>query len=164
MSKIKYFFLFIIFLNIFTGCVNEKKTEHEIIEVKAGNNIIINTDDITAKATYYNYIVDNITIQIFAVKSSDEKIKTLFNTCSSCNPSPDSYFIQINNEFECQNCKSRFSTDEIGINNNYGCSPIAILDENKTSDENKITILFNYVEMYKDKFELINIYKNMEEV
>jgi uncharacterized membrane protein len=149
-----------------TGCTNKSSSsgdnndKHTIVTVKQGEDIVISPDDITASATYYNYEIDGYIIQIFAVKATDGTVRTVFNTCGSCNPSPNSYFIQKGDYFECQNCGNKFHRDEIGLKRTLGCSPIAILDEDKSIDGNNIMISSSFIEAYKDKFESINVFEN----
>ncbi len=160
-------FLLVISLFGLVGCSSEKTEEkveevaqHTIMTVKQGEDIKINTNDITSNATYYNYEIDGHIIQIFAVKASDGTVRIAFNTCGACNPSPMAYFVQKGNYFECQNCGNMFEIDEIGLVNKPGCSPIGILDDNKNVDGDNITISSGFIETYKQKFESINIFKN----
>lgn len=161
-----YLFLLAISVVWLTGCNssdnNESETndKHTIIEVQAGNDVVINKDEITGDATYYNYSVDDVIIQLFVFKASDDTIRVVFNTCYSCNPSPMSYFIQIGDYFECQNCKNKFHKDEVGIKQGYGCSPVTILSENKEETESTITVSSKFIETYKEKFASMNVYKN----
>jgi uncharacterized membrane protein len=152
---------------LLTGCTNNSKSssidskdKHTIMTIKQGEDIIINSDDITSSATYYNYEIDGYIIQIFAVKATDGTVRIVFNTCGVCNPSPNSYFIQEGDYFECQNCGNKFHIDQIGLKATLGCSPIAILDENKNIDGKNIVISSDFIETYKDKFESINIFEN----
>lgn len=133
---------------------------HTIITVKQGEDIVINSNDITTNATYYNYEYDDYIIQIFASKATNEIVRIVFNTCVFCNPSPMAYFIQNGDYFECQNCRNKFHRNEIGLTETFGCSPIAVLDENKMIKGSDIIISNDFVETYKDKFETINIFEN----
>ncbi len=162
-KKIKYagflFLLAIVFS--LTGCTKEKEeSKNKIIEVSSGSDIVIKTDEITENATFYNYDADGVTIQIFAVKATDGTVRIAFNTCGACNPSPMAFFVQHGDYFECQNCKNRFHRDEIGLKKSFGCSPIAILNDDKEFSGNTITIKSTFIETYKQKFESINIYTN----
>lgn len=147
----------------FTGCANKNEESdelnHKFITVANGKDVVITESEITSTATYYNYEVDGYIIQIFAVKASDGTIRVVFNTCGACNPSPNSYFIQKGEYFECQNCGNKFHIDEIGLTKTFGCSPIVILDEDKVVENGTITISSDFVETYKSKFENINIFK-----
>lgn len=143
-----------------TGCSKElenEEKEHVMLSVKQGEDMVVDTSLISNVATYYNYEIDDYIIQMFVVKGSDGKIRIVFNTCGSCNPAPLSYFIQKGNYFECQNCLNKFHIDEIGLTRSFGCSPIAILDEDKIVDEDKIIIKSEFIEKYKEKFKTIDI-------
>lgn len=165
MFKIGAILLVIIAIVLFIVFIQNKenkntKVEHDIIEVQEGNDVIIKKEEITSQATYYNYIVDGVVIQLFAVKASDGTVRILFNTCGACNPSKMSYFIQVGEYFECQNCKNKYHIDEIGLKNTFGCSPIAVLSNDQEIDGDKIMIKSSFIETYKSKFENINRYEN----
>ncbi len=155
MKKI-FIFIFILIL-LMKNCVFDEK--HDIIKVKGKQDLVIYKSKITEKATFYNYNVDGIIIQIFAVKASDGSVRVLFNTCASCNPSPNAYFIQKGKYFICQNCKNKYTADEIGTKQVHGCNPIPILAENKTEQGDKITISWEFISKYKDKFKNIKYYE-----
>lgn len=143
-----------------TGCSKElekEEKEHLMLSVKQGEDMVVDTSLISDVATYYNYEIDDYIIQMFVVKGSDGKIRIVFNTCGSCNPSPLSYFIQKGDYFECQNCLNKFHINEIGLNKSFGCSPIAILEENKIIDGENRIIKSEFIEKYKEKFKTIDI-------
>lgn len=146
----KYLLFFIVLFLV--GCGN---TKNEIVTIET-EDLVIKKSEITEKATFYNYKVDDVVIQIFAVKASDNSIRVLFNTCASCNPSPKSYFVQKGKYFECQNCKNKYTADEIGLKETHGCSPIPILE--KEENKKTITISKSVIVSKKDKFKNINIY------
>ncbi len=148
--------LFILCL-LMTGCFFDKK--NDIIVMDNNQDLVIEKSKITNRATFYNYQVDGVIIQLFAVKASDGSIRVLFNTCVSCNPSANAYFIQRGKYFECQNCKNKYTADEIGLKQTHGCSPIPILGENKKDDGNKVTISWNFILKYKNKFKNIKHYE-----
>ncbi len=159
--------LFLLAISLFslTGCNDNQSNDesiakHTIITIKQGENIVINSYDITSSATYYNYEIDGYIVQVFAVKATDGTVRIAFNTCGACNPSPNAYFVQKGDYFECQNCGNRFHRDDVGLEKTLGCSPIAILDENKTVDGKNIVIASSFIELSKNKFKSINIYKN----
>lgn len=116
------------------------------------DNIIIDTSNISNKATFYTYNVNGINIKLFAVKASDGTIRTAFNTCQVCNPSPKAYFKQVGTNFICQNCNNSFKTDDIGKESG-GCNPIPITNDDRIDGENTITLTRQFVESYKANFE-----------
>lgn len=153
----KLLVVFVLFISILglTGCENkdnQKESSNNFIttEVNEDGNIIIDTKDITNDATFVNYEVDGITIQFIVVRGTDEKVRIAFNTCQSCNPSPNAYFIQVGEYLQCQNCGNKFHINKIGEEKG-GCNPAPV--EEMSLEDEIITISANYVEMYKDKFK-----------
>ena len=153
--------LFILFLSIFivTGCGNEKEisknkddVNHTFITVHSNEEgkIVIATKDITTEATFVNYVVDDVTIQFIVVRGTDGKVRIAFNTCQSCNPSPNAYFKQVGEYLQCQNCGNKFHIDEIGEEQG-GCNPAPVEEKEETDDQ--IVIDKDYVDTYKAKFE-----------
>jgi uncharacterized membrane protein len=132
---------------------NNTKAVSEIEKDEQGN-AIINKEGITSQATFYTYTVDGVKIRIFAVKASDGSIRTAFNTCQVCNPSPLAYFVQKGSNFECQNCKNLFATNKIGIEKG-GCNPIPITTEERQENNDKIVISKSLIEQHKENFETI---------
>lgn len=89
----KILMLLITTFNIFllTGCGNNDKViNNKFINANVNDNgdIIINSSDTTSDATYINYVVDDVIIQLIAVRGTDDLVHLAFNTCQSCNPSP----------------------------------------------------------------------------
>ena len=122
------------------------------VQANEDGNIIIDTKDITSVATFVNYKVDDIDrtiIQFIVVRGTDGKVRIAFNTCQACNPSPNAYFVQIGDYFECQNCGNNFHIDKIGEEKG-GCNPAPV--EEKEEKENQIIINSDYVNSYKEKF------------
>lgn len=112
-------------------------------------NIRIDTEQITEEASYINYPVEDVTIQLIAVRAEDGTVRTAFNTCQVCNPSPLAYFVQQGDSFTCQNCGNRFTTEEVGVRRG-GCNPAPI--EEKTEQDGKIVIDSGYLEQYQGNF------------
>ena len=166
MKKTLVILLLIVGIFCLTGCNNNEKKETKnkgseeyvkanFLNVEANNdgNIIIDTTNITSTATFVNYKVDNVTIQFVVVKGTDGVVRIAFNTCQSCNPSPNAYFVQKGEYLECQNCGNRFHIDEIGEAKG-GCNPHPV--EEKEISENKIILTKDYVDTFKEKFENFN--------
>lgn len=160
MKKILFIFL-IVFMIVITGC--DKKKADSPKEISVANkylsavlnndgNILINSDQITEVATFYNYEFEGVTIQLIAVRASDGTVRVVFNTCQSCNPDKNAYFIQEGDYIVCQTCGTRIKIDDIGFKG-VGCSPFYIPDEHKTSDGSNIIISKQYIESFKEKFE-----------
>lgn len=152
----KFILVFIIISIILcTGCsTNDQKKQSKVNAVKAtldiNGNIIINKDEIDDTATFLSYEVDGVTIGFIVVKGTDGDIRVAFNTCQSCNPSPNAYFIQKGEYFECQNCGNRFHVDQIGVEKG-GCNPAPV--EKMVDEEGTIKISSEYAKTYKENFE-----------
>ena len=117
MKKILIIILAITWVFCLIGWIKKAENQEEKVTNKfenakvEGENVIINTNSITKTVTFVNYKLDDITIQFIVVKRSDGTIGIAFNTCQVCNPSPNAYFIQKGDYFECQNCGNRFTID-----------------------------------------------------
>lgn len=146
MKKLLFLLLSILLLS---GC--EKKTlSHEYLTVEAQDNlIVIPTSKVSETATYVNYDLEGVTIQFILVRGTDGEIHFALNTCQSCNPSPDAYFVQEGEYFICQNCKNRFHVNEVGKTKG-GCNPTPITYEEK---EDTIELKLSDVEKLKSMFE-----------
>lgn len=150
----KYLIVILLIIPIITACTNSKQSEtiknkFMMIKANSDNKVIINKNSITKNVTFLNYEVDGTIIQLIVAKSTDNKIKLAFNTCQSCNPSPNAYFIQKGEYLECQNCGSKFKIDEINVKK-HGCNPLPV--EEKEENKNQIIINKSYIEKYKTKF------------
>ena len=155
MRKVLLLFCILASCLLWTGCSQKETipvTENQFIEAKTNGfgDIVIETDDITEIATFVNYEVDGVTIQFIVVRASDGTVRIAFNTCQSCTPSPNAYFVQEGNYFVCQNCQTKFLIDEIGLKKG-GCNPAPV--EEKTESDGVITIPKDYADSMKDNFE-----------
>ena len=150
--KNKLILILLMFTSIFflVSCDNEGKKNYQNPSLDIEGNIVINAKDVTETPTFINYDADGTTVQLIAVKASDETIRLAFNTCQSCNPSPKAYFIQEDEYLDCQACGTKFKMDEVGITHG-GCNPAPVVEKKESDD--KIIISKDYVLSYKDKFE-----------
>jgi len=160
MKKFIYIFL-IIFMVVITGCnkkndINTEKpavaNEYLSAVLNEDGDILINGDQVTKVATFYNYEFEGVTIQLIAVRASDGTVRIVFNTCQACNPDKNAYFVQEGDYIVCQTCGTRIKIDDIGFKG-VGCSPFYIPDEYKTSDGSNIIISEEYIKGFKEKFE-----------
>lgn len=141
-----------------TGCKEEKQSVSNIeiindfvtVVANEDNDIVIDTTDVTSTATLVNYEVEGVTIQLIVVRHSDNTIGIAFNSCEACNISPNGYFIQKGNYFECQNCGTKVSIDKIGIVSGE-CNPFPAMEYEEK--ENKVILSKEYVESFKGYFE-----------
>lgn len=144
----------VLFVSIFgiTGCRKEEQVIHTFLTVEANREgkIIIPTENITTTVTFVNYEVEGVIIQFIVVRGTDGVVRIAFNTCQSCNPSPNAYFKQVGEYLQCQNCGNQFHIDKIGEEKG-GCNPAVV--EEFEEQENQIIIDENYANTYKEKFE-----------
>lgn len=119
------------------------------VEADEDGKLNVPTEGITETATYVNYETDGNIVQLILVKGTDGVIRTVFNTCQVCNPSPNAYFVQNGDTFTCQNCGNKFSTDQLGVLKG-GCNP-AVVEELEETDDN-IIIASAYLEQYSGNF------------
>lgn len=117
----------------------------------SGNDIVINKSEITGTVKFIPTKVGRTSMEIIAVKASDDTIRTAFNTCQVCNGSAKAYYKQDGEMIVCQNCGNRFSTDLVGFERG-GCNPIPILKEDKTDNGDTITISQEFLAKNKGLF------------
>ena len=154
----RFLVLTIIVFNVllYTGCTKntEYRTEYAdnnyiTINKNKDDELVIPKENITSIATFINYVVEDTTIQLIAVRGTDGEVRVSFNTCNVCSPSPNAYFKQVGEYLECQNCGNRFHIDELG-NDSTGCNPMPVKEKNET--ETTITLKEEYVTSLKSKF------------
>jgi hypothetical protein len=109
-----------------------------------GEDLVIPISDISEKATFYPVNVDGIELEVLAVTAPDGTIRTAFNTCQVCYDSGNGYYKQEGDMLICQNCGNQFGMDQVEVSSG-GCNPVPIFDENKTVDDENITIPFDFL-------------------
>jgi uncharacterized membrane protein len=119
------------------------KTSSNIPAVK-DSDIVINTKDITEKASFYPANINGTDLEVIAVKAPDGTIRTAFNTCQVCYSSGKGYYKQEGDQLVCQNCGNRFTMDQVSVTRG-GCNPVPITDEYKTVENDTITIAKDYL-------------------
>ena len=119
--------------------------------IERTNDLKIFTKDITETAKFYPYKVDNVDMQVIAVKATDGTIRTALNTCQVCFDSGRGYYVQVGQYLVCQNCKNRFHIDQVEQVKG-GCNPVPILEENKKYEGDYIIISEDYLASQKGYF------------
>lgn len=100
----------------------------------AKNGVIsIKKTELSKDATFVNYKVGDVTVQLIAVIADDNTYRISFNTCQSCNPSPKAYFVQKGKKLICQNCGNQFIMNDVG-SASYGCNPARIPFKENSSE------------------------------
>jgi uncharacterized membrane protein len=114
---------------------------------------VIPKSEISQTAKFYPYKVGKTAMEVIALKASDGTIRTALNTCQVCNGSPKAYYEQQGDVLVCQNCGNQFKADMVEKERG-GCNPVPIMKENKTEDENNITISKAFLEANIDLFKV----------
>ena len=116
-------------------------------------DVVIKEADITEKASHLEYkSKDGITVGLLVVRASDGTVRTALDTCQVCNGSPYAYFVQKDNQIQCQNCGNIYSLDMIEQERG-GCNPIPIMSGEKTVTDTEIIIPSAFLEENAAKFE-----------
>lgn len=107
--------------------------------------------EVTSQAKFYPYKIDDITMEVIAVKAGDGTIRTALNTCQVCFDSGRGYYVQEGETLVCQNCGNKFHIDQVEKVKG-GCNPVPILEESKKVLEDSILITKSYLAEQKDYF------------
>ena len=110
-----------------------------------GEDLVINLEDITDKASFYPVEVNGTSMEVIAVKAPDGTVRTAFNTCQICYDSGKGYYEQSGDKLVCQNCGNQFPMDRVEIEAG-GCNPWPIFAQNKTVTEESITISYDFLD------------------
>lgn len=121
-------------------------------DASSGSDLVIPISGISETATFYQAEVDGIKLEVLAVKAPDGTIRTAFNTCQVCYGSPQAYFEQSGDVLVCQNCGNRFKMSHVEVESG-GCNPWPIFAENKTVDDENITISYDFLKESSSIFE-----------
>lgn len=119
------------------------QNERSETDVQA-TDLVIPISNISETATFYPLEIEGTKLEVLAVKAPDGSIRTAFNTCQVCYASGRGYYEQEGNVLVCQNCRNRFSTDEVEVTRG-GCNPVPITDEYKTATGESITIPYDFL-------------------
>lgn len=112
--------------------------------ISEGGSLVIPVSEVSTTARFYPVEVDGTEMEIIAVEDSEGNIRTAFNTCQICYSSGRGYYVQDGDALVCQNCKNRFTVDQVEIESG-GCNPWPIFPENKTVTDEFISISYEYL-------------------
>lgn len=132
-----------------TGSAGEASSDSGA-ETTTGD-IIIDSADLSADASYYDYNADGTTVELFAIKTDDGEVRMALNTCQVCNGSPYAYFEQEDGDFVCQNCGNHFSADQIGESSG-GCNPVPVTADDYTEKDGVYTVSAEFLKENADRF------------
>ncbi|PWI48084.1 hypothetical protein CEE45_08650 [Candidatus Heimdallarchaeota archaeon B3_Heim] len=123
----KHMVLAVVFISIFSFALIiglQEIPEQEVIAAKQdGENLIIQLDDVTAKAKFYFYQIADVKIKFFAVLGFDNQPHIAFDACDVCYEAKQGY-AQEDPYMRCLNCGNTFLVSGIGTENlSGGCWP-----------------------------------------
>lgn len=116
----------------------------DVTQIAEGESLTIPISDITTDASFFPIQVDGTRMEIIAVKDSNGTIRTAFNTCQICYGSGRGYYVQSGNYLVCQNCRNRFSMEQIQVESG-GCNPWPIFEDDKTTTEDSVSISYDFL-------------------
>ena len=138
-------------MTVFSGCGGNKNASTNASETEAGESLTIPLKDISEDVAFYPVEVDGTEMEVLAVKDSDGKIRTAFNTCQICYDSGKGYYKQEGDKLVCQNCGNSFTMDQVGETSG-GCNPWPILKNDRTVTEDELQISYEFLEDSSDIF------------
>ena len=103
---------------------NVQHTFETVVPDESGM-VTIDESQIGDVATFYNYDANGTTVQLIGIRASDGTARLALNTCQSCNPSPNAYYVQQDDTLICRNCGQTFSAEDVGAQAS-GCNPTPI--------------------------------------
>lgn len=130
------------------GTVKEEDAAEEeagVQVIEAGDSLVIPISEVSATAQFYPIEVDGTRMEVLAVRDSAGNVRTAFNTCQICYGSGRGYYVQEGDVLVCQNCRNRFTIDQVEIESG-GCNPWPIFEENKTVTEDTIGISYDFLQ------------------
>ena len=117
---------------------NNGGAENVVME-QSFDEVVINKSEITSVAQFYPVLVDDVEMEVMAVRASDGTVRTSLNACVVCGSSGRGYYVQEGDEFVCQNCGNRYKIDQIETERG-GCNPAPIMSGEKIEDDETIII------------------------
>ncbi len=131
------------------------ENENQEVSISSGESLTIPVSDLTESAAFYPVNVDGTEMEVIAVKTSDGKIRTAFNTCQVCYDSGNGYYKQEGDKLVCQNCGNSFTMDQVGESAG-GCNPWPILESDRTLTDDEIQISYDFL---KDSANIFSNWK-----
>ena len=122
------------------------------ISVPSGSDLTVRTEEIGTTARFFDYDAGGVTVQVLAVRASDDTVRLALNTCQVCNGSPYAYFEQDGDDFVCQNCHNRFASTAVGVVSG-GCDPVPITADVYEEEDGTLTIPHSFLEENAPRFE-----------
>ncbi|MGC4019057.1 MAG: DUF2318 domain-containing protein [Muricomes sp.] len=113
-------------------------------EITEGGSLEIPVSELSSTVKFYPVKADGVNMEVLAVKDSEGKIRTAFNTCQVCYGSGRGYYKQSGDKLVCQNCGNQFTVNQVEVQSG-GCNPWPIFDENKTVTDETVSISYDYL-------------------
>lgn len=131
-----------------------KKTESKetAVTIISGENLVIQTADVTEEASFYPVNVDGVDMEVIAIRDTEGRVRTAFNTCQICYGSGRGYYVQKGDDLICQNCGNRFKASQVEVQSG-GCNPWPIFEDSKTVSDDEITISYDVLKQTQAIFE-----------
>lgn len=120
-------------------------------DVPSGVDLNIVKSEITETVKFYPYKVDNVNMEVLAVKAKDGTIRTALNTCQVCYGSGRGYYVQKGDTIVCQNCGNIFRIDQVEKIKG-GCNPVPVTGDDKKDDGTNIVISKSFLAESKNLF------------
>lgn len=133
------------------GSSGKRASQAESQIISEGESLMIPISELSSTAKFYPVEIGGTPMEIIAVKDSEGNVRTAFNTCQVCYSSGKGYYVQDGKDLVCQNCKTRFTVDQVEIETG-GCNPWPIFQENKTVTDTSVSISFEYLNAAKQIF------------
>lgn len=108
------------------------------------SEVTITKSDITEKASFFPFEAEGTYMEVIAIRASDGTVRTALNTCQVCTGSGRGYYVQEGDVLICKNCGNRFTVDQVEVVKG-GCNPVPIFAQDKTEDDETITISGDYL-------------------
>lgn len=128
-----------------------KNYYHSDAEITRDTDLTIVQSDVTSNAKYYPYQVNNVDMEVLAVKLEDGTIKAALNTCLSCYNTGRGYFEQKGSQLICQNCGNTFELKNVGLQKGE-CYPLPIPSSEITVDGDKMVISKTFLASQQEIF------------
>jgi len=110
---------------------------------------VIDKENINSTASYYNYQSGYTIVQLVGIATNSGEKRLAFNTCQSCNPSPQAYYRQQGDLLICQNCGFDFVPEDVGAATG-GCNPMPL--EKLTETDRQFVIPASYLDTFVDVY------------
>jgi uncharacterized membrane protein len=125
-------------LSALAGCTGAAR-DNVAPATTVDSDLVISVNAVSETANFYPVEIAGTKLEVIAVKAPDGTIRTAFNTCQVCYDSGRGYYEQDGDVLVCQNCGNRYGMDQVETEAG-GCNPVPIFPDNKTVDDESITI------------------------